>query len=96
MPTSDKQHVATYVEDEKHREIKSAAQAQDLSISKWVHQAIDHELDREGMKAESRRYKIEERLMELVDESADRAADRIVEQIMEETGPDESIPWGTD
>lgn len=92
------QQVATYVSKSQHNTISAKAQAQDMSISEWLREAANEKIEREGMESASDRYRIEERLLDLIDDAADRAAQQIVDEIRDEvTDQDHSdlADWGT-
>lgn len=73
--------IMLYVTNNEKRTIHAKAQAADLSMSEWVREATEEKIEREGMEATSERYRIEERILDLIDESADRAAEKIVEEL---------------
>lgn len=70
---------------EEHRTIKAKAESEDRSVSKWVAEAAQEKIEREGLESKGQQYQIEQRLMAMVDDAADRAADRIVDEIETET-----------
>lgn len=93
---TDKHQIAAYVSDEQYQSIKAAADANDQSVSRWLTDAAQQRLDRDGTQSAAQRYRVEERLLELVDQAADRAADRIVENLDDGPDPDQNVQWGDD
>lgn len=93
------QQVATYVTASQHQTISAKAQSQGLSISEWLRDAANEKIEREGMESSSDRYRVEERLLDLVDDAADRAAEQIIEEIREELAEEDHssdlADWGT-
>ena len=71
-----------HVDEETARTVRAKAEREDVSISQWVGEAVDQRIEREGMMSEGQRYRVEERLLDLVDDAADRAADQIVDQVL--------------
>ena len=71
-----------HVDEETARTVRAKAERDEVSISQWVGEAVDQRIEREGMMSEGQRYRVEERLLDLVDEAADRAADQIVDQVL--------------
>lgn len=73
--------IMLYLSNSEKRTIHAKAQAADLSMSEWVREATEEKIEREGMESATERYRIEERILDLLDESADRAAEKIVEEL---------------
>jgi hypothetical protein len=92
VAVAESKQVAGYVDEKVARSIAARAQVEDMSVSEFVATACEEKLERDGLEDAATRYRVEERMMELVDDAADRAADRIVEQI--EDGESSSIEWG--
>ncbi|RBI58274.1 hypothetical protein DMJ13_27555 [halophilic archaeon] len=96
----DNKQVTGYVSESTHRSLTAKADAQDISVSEFVAQAIEEKLERDGLESAADRYQIEERMLRLVDDAADRAADRIVDRLAAADDADESTPddgmydWG--
>ena len=88
----ESEQVAGYVDSELARSIKARAEVEDMSVSEFVATACKEKLERDGLEDAATRYRVEERMMTLVDEAADRAADRIVEGV--QNGDSGSIEWG--
>lgn len=76
----DKQ-IMTYVSQGESRSIEARATANDQSISEWLREAAFEKIEREDLESKTERFRIEERLLDLVDESAERAAEKIVEEL---------------
>ena len=71
-----------HVDEETARTVRAKAEREDVSISQWVGEAVTQRIEREGMMSEGQRYRVEERLLDLVDDAADQAADRIVDRVV--------------
>lgn len=92
VAVADSKQVSGYVDERLARSIAARAEVEDMSVSEFVATACREKLERDGLEDSATRYRVEERMMELVDDAADRAADRIVGQI--ENGDSGSIDWG--
>ena len=92
LAMGESEQVAGYVDAELARSIKARAEVEDMTVSEFVAAACKEKLERDGLEDAATRYRVEERMMALVDEAADRAADRIVEGV--ENGDSGSIEWG--
>jgi hypothetical protein len=100
----DRKQVTGYVSEATHRSLQAKADAEGLSMSEYVGEAIEEKIERDGLESAADRYGIEERMLRLVDDAADRAADRIVERVVaaaeaEENNSEESddgrmYDWG--
>ena len=88
----ESEQVAGYVDAELARSIKARAEVEEMTVSEFVAAACREKLERDGLEDAATRYRVEERMMTLVDEAADRAADRIVEGV--QNGDSGSIEWG--
>ncbi|HET7323527.1 MAG TPA: hypothetical protein VFJ06_04275 [Halococcus sp.] len=75
--------VTGYVSESTHRSLSAKAEAEGMSVSEYVGQAIEEKIERDGLESAADRYRIEERMLRLVDDAADRAADRVADQIVE-------------
>lgn len=80
---TDRNRVVGYVDEERKQEIERAADDADQSVSQWVGDAAREKLEREQLDNLIDQYRIEQRLLEMVDRAADRASDRIVEDLAE-------------
>ena len=78
----DRKQVTGYVSEATHRSLQAKADAEGLSMSEYVGEAIEEKIERDGLESAADRYGIEERMLRLVDDAADRAADRIVERVV--------------
>ena len=78
----DRKQVTGYVSEATHRSLQAKADAEGLSMSEYVGEAIEEKIERDGLESAADRYGIEERMLRLVDDAADRAADRIVERVI--------------
>jgi len=78
---TDKARIVGYVDDERKQDIERLAQDADLSVSAWVAEAAREKLEREKFEELTDRYRIEQRLLELVDTAADRVADEISAEV---------------
>lgn len=91
-------HFQTYLADAQARTVRAQATAADQSLAEYVREAIEEKIERDGIEAKSERYRVEERILDLVDESAERAADKIVEELKQNDElSDEDNPyadWG--
>lgn len=74
--------VSGYVDEDEKQSFAAHAEAADMSLSKWVVEACREKVERQGMADQAQRYRIEQRLMTLVDDAADRAADQITEEVL--------------
>jgi hypothetical protein len=100
----DRKQVTGYVSEATHRSLQAKADAEGLSMSEYVGEAIEEKIERDGLESAADRYGIEERMLRLVDDAADRAADRIVERVVaaaeaeennsEETDDGRMYDWG--
>lgn len=90
--------VTGYVSESTHRSISAKAEAEGMSVSEFVGEAIEEKIERDGLESAADRYRIEERMLRLVDDAADQAADRIVERVAaaaESTDDDDDMyDWG--
>jgi hypothetical protein len=77
----DKKRIAGYVSPSEHERVKQRADADDLSMSEFVTEAVREKIDREDTAELAQQYRIEERLLGLVDDAADEAADQAADQI---------------
>ncbi|EMA55685.1 hypothetical protein [Halococcus salifodinae] len=77
----ERKQVTGYVSEATHRSLQAKADAEGLSVSEYVGEAIEEKIERDGLESAADRYGIEERMLRLVDDAADRAADRIVERV---------------
>lgn len=75
--------VTGYVSESTHRSLSAKAEAEGMSVSEYVGEAIEEKIERDGLESAADRYQIEERMLRLVDDAADRAADRIAERVAE-------------
>ena len=78
----DRKQVTGYVSEATHRSLQAKADAEGISMSEYVGEAIEEKIERDGLESAADRYGIEERMLRLVDDAADRAADRIVERVV--------------
>lgn len=88
----ESKQVSGYVSEDMARSISARAEVEGVSVSEFVATACREKLERDGLESAATQFRVEQRLMELVDDAADRAADRMVEQI--ENGDSGSIEWG--
>jgi len=105
-----RKQVSGYVDEDAKSSYKALAEAADMSLSEWVVEACEEKAERESFGDQATRFKVERRLLSLVDEAADRAADRIVDRVLsklaeqiegldQSEGSTESDPysdWGED
>lgn len=102
----DRKQVTGYVSEATHRSLQAKADAEGLSMSEYVGEAIEEKIERDGLESAADRYGIEERMLRLVDDAADRAADRIVERVVAaaeaeenesgESDDDRMYDWGNE
>lgn len=78
-----KEQISGYVSTDEKKSIKSHAAANDMSVSQWVTQACREKIERETLADDAQRYRVEQRLLALVDDASDRAADQITEQVLD-------------
>jgi hypothetical protein len=78
----DRKQVTGYVSEATHRSLQAKSDAEGISMSEYVGEAIEEKIERDGLESAADRYGIEERMLRLVDDAADRAADRIVERVV--------------
>ena len=92
--------VTGYVSESTYRSLSAKADAKGMSVSEFVGEAIEEKIERDGLESAADRYRIEERMVRLVDDAADRAADRIVERIAaaadDADTEDGMYEWGED
>jgi len=79
-----RKQVSGYVDEDAKDSYKALAESADMSLSEWVAEACEEKAERESFGDQATRFKVERRLLSLVDESADRAADRIVNRVVTE------------
>jgi hypothetical protein len=79
----DNKQVTGYVSESTHRSLSAKADAEGMSVSEYVGEAIEEKIERDGLESAADRYQIEERMLRLVDDAADRAADRVADRIVE-------------
>lgn len=78
---SDKARIVGYVDEGQKQDIERLAEDADLSVSAWVAEAAREKIEREKFEELANRYRIEQRLLELVDTAADRAVDEITAEV---------------
>ena len=78
----ERKQVTGYVSEATPRSLQAKADAEGISMSEYVGEAIEEKIERDGLESAADRYGIEERMLRLVDDAADRAADRIVERVV--------------
>ena len=81
----NRKQIVGYVTDEEYRTIAAKAESEDRSISEWIVEAAHEKIEREGLETRGQQYRIEQRLMQMVEDAADRAAEQIVDEIETET-----------
>lgn len=78
------ERVAFYTSEETKEDIERAAERAGESVSEWVGKACKQRLEREALEGMTDQYRVEQRLLSLVEESADRVADEIADEVAEE------------
>lgn len=78
---TDKARIVGYIDEDHKQDIERLAEDTDRSVSAWVAEAAREKLEREKFEDLTDRYRIEQRLLELVDTAADRAADDITAEV---------------
>lgn len=85
---TEKSRLVGYVGEQTARSAKAKADAADMSQSEWVAAAVEEKIEREGMQSAGENFRVEERLLDLVDQASERAAAKIVEEVRDEIGDD--------
>lgn len=78
---TEKERIVGYVDEAQKQDIEWLAEDADCSVSAWVAEAAQEKLEREKFEELANRYRIEQRLLELVDTAADRAADDLTAEV---------------
>jgi hypothetical protein len=78
---TDKKRISGYVPAPEYETIKNRADGNDQSLSEFTTEAIREKIDREDTAELAQQYRIEERLLGLVDDAAAEAADQAAEEI---------------
>ncbi|MFB6253061.1 MAG: hypothetical protein ABEI06_00460 [Halobacteriaceae archaeon] len=86
-----RKQISGYVDAEEKETFKAHANAADMSISEWVVEACREKVERQGLADQAQRYRIEQRLLTLVDDAAERAADQITDEILETLETDDVV-----
>lgn len=88
----------TYVTQAERRSIEARATANDQSTSEWLREAAHEKIERDDLESKTERFRIEERILDLVDDSAERAAQKIVEELKQNDDLDQEenpyADWG--
>jgi metal-responsive CopG/Arc/MetJ family transcriptional regulator len=83
-----KQQTTIYLPEELRKRIDSHVDNEGLSRNEWIETALREQLQEQQLDRASDRYRVEQKLLRMVEISADRAAEKIVNEIADELDHD--------
>lgn len=85
---SNKKQTTVYLPEELRSRIDSHVEQEGMSRNEWIETALREQLQEQQLDQASDRYRVEQKLLRMVELSADQAAERIVDELKDELDHD--------